>query len=47
MAIKACEVLGLSENKISKCIGKSLAKIGALCMAGISLKDQNFLNEII
>ncbi len=32
---------------VSKCIGKSLAKIGALCMAGISLKDQNFLEEII
>jgi carbamoyl-phosphate synthase large subunit len=31
---------------VSKCIGKSLAKIGALCMAGISLKDQNFLQEI-
>ena len=32
---------------VSKCIGKSLAKIGALCMAGISLKDQNFLEEIV
>ena len=32
---------------VSKCIGRSLAKIGALCMAGISLKDQNFLEEII
>jgi carbamoyl-phosphate synthase large subunit len=32
---------------VSKCIGRSLAKIGALCMAGISLKDQNFLKEII
>ncbi len=32
---------------VSKCIGRSLAKIGALCMAGISLKDQNFLQEII
>ena len=26
---------------VSKCIGRSLAKAGALCMAGISLKDQN------
>ena len=32
---------------VSKCIGRSLAKIGALCMAGKSLKDQNFLEEII
>jgi len=32
---------------VSKCIGRSLAKIGALCMAGISLKDQNFLKEIL
>ena len=32
---------------VSKCIGTSLAKIGALCMAGISLKDQNFTEEII
>ncbi len=32
---------------VSKCIGRSLAKIGALCMAGIPLKDQNFLQEII
>ena len=32
---------------VSKCIGKSLAKIGALCMAGKSLKDQNFVEEII
>ena len=32
---------------VSKCIGKSLAKIGALCMAGISLKDQSFIEEIV
>ena len=32
---------------VSKCIGRSLAKAGALCMAGISLKDQNFNNEIV
>ncbi len=32
---------------VSKCIGRSLAKAGALCMAGISLKDQNFNEEIV
>jgi len=32
---------------VSKCIGRSLAKVGALCMAGISLKDQDFTEEII
>ncbi|URQ66173.1 carbamoyl-phosphate synthase large subunit [SAR86 cluster bacterium] len=32
---------------VSKCIGRSLAKAGALCMAGISLKDQNFNTEIV
>ncbi|URQ67771.1 carbamoyl-phosphate synthase large subunit [SAR86 cluster bacterium] len=32
---------------VSKCIGRSLAKAGALCMAGISLKDQNFNREIV
>ena len=32
---------------VSKCIGTSLAKVGALCMAGISLKDQNFTKEIV
>ncbi len=32
---------------VSKCIGRSLAKVGALCMAGVSLKDQDFLEEII
>ena len=32
---------------VSKCIGRSLAKAGALCMAGISLKDQNFDKEIV
>ena len=32
---------------VSKCIGRSLAKIGALCMAGISLKDQDFTEEIV
>jgi len=32
---------------VSKCIGTSLAKVGALCMAGISLKDQKFTKEIV
>ena len=32
---------------VSKCIGRSLAKAGALCMAGISLKDQDFNKEIV
>ena len=32
---------------VSKCIGRSLAKVGALCMAGIDLKKQDFGEEII
>ena len=32
---------------VSKCIGKSMAKIGARCMAGISLEAQGFLEPII
>jgi len=32
---------------VSKCIGNSLAKVAALVMAGISLKEQGFENEII
>jgi carbamoyl-phosphate synthase large subunit len=32
---------------VSKCIGRSLAKAGALCMAGISLKNQDFIKEIV
>ncbi|MFQ3199629.1 MAG: carbamoyl-phosphate synthase large subunit [Zhongshania sp.] len=32
---------------VSKCIGVSLAKIAARCMAGISLEDQNFTTEIV
>ncbi|MCB1616350.1 MAG: carbamoyl-phosphate synthase large subunit, partial [Pseudomonadales bacterium] len=32
---------------VSKCIGKSLAKIAARCMAGTSLRDQGFTTEII
>jgi len=32
---------------VSKCIGKSLAKIGAKCMTGITLEQQGFLQPII
>ncbi|MEX1664729.1 carbamoyl-phosphate synthase large subunit [Zhongshania arctica] len=32
---------------VSKCIGVSLAKIAARCMAGTSLEDQNFTTEIV
>ena len=32
---------------VSKAIGKSLAILGANCMAGISLKDQGFQEEIV
>lgn len=31
---------------VSKCIGQSLAKIAARCMAGTSLKDQGFTQQI-
>ena len=32
---------------VSKCIGKSLAKVAARCMAGTSLPEQGFTEEII
>ncbi|HHX83537.1 MAG TPA: carbamoyl-phosphate synthase large subunit [Pseudomonadaceae bacterium] len=32
---------------VSKCIGKSLAKIAAKCMVGISLEEQGFTREIV
>ena len=32
---------------VSKCIGKSLAKVGARCMAGIDLEMQGFTEQII
>ena len=32
---------------VSKCIGKSLAKVAARCMAGTSLSEQRFTEEII
>lgn len=32
---------------VSKCIGKSLAKVAARCMAGTSLEEQGFTQEIV
>ncbi|MBQ12891.1 MAG: carbamoyl-phosphate synthase large subunit [Gammaproteobacteria bacterium] len=32
---------------VSKCIGRSLAKVAARCMIGTKLKDQGFVREII
>jgi carbamoyl-phosphate synthase large subunit len=32
---------------VSKCIGTSLAKVAARCMAGVSLEDQDFTAEIV
>jgi len=32
---------------VSKCIGTSLAKIAARCMAGVSLEEQGFTEEVI
>ncbi len=32
---------------VSKCIGESLAKVAARCMAGQSLESQGFTKEII
>ncbi|GAB5451406.1 MAG: carbamoyl-phosphate synthase large subunit [Halioglobus sp.] len=32
---------------VSKCIGASLAKVAARCMAGMSLADQGFTHEIV
>ncbi len=32
---------------VSKCIGKSLAKVAARCMAGQSLADQGFTKEVV
>ena len=32
---------------VSKCIGRSLAKVGALCMVGISLEEQNYKDAIV
>ncbi len=54
-AIKGNDIFVLEVNPraartvpfVSKCIGHSLAKIAALCMAGKSLKQQGFEKEII
>ncbi len=32
---------------VSKCVGRSLAKVAARCMAGVSLEEQGFTEEII
>ena len=32
---------------VSKCIGTSLAKVAARCMAGMSLKEQGFTTEVV
>ena len=32
---------------VSKCIGRSLAKVAARCMTGVSLQDQKFTTEIV
>ena len=32
---------------VSKCIGRSLAKIAALCQAGVSLEEQGFTDEVV
>lgn len=32
---------------VSKCIGLSLAKVAARCMAGVSLKEQQFTTELV
>jgi len=54
-AVKDKEVYVLEVNPrasrtvpfVSKSIGVSLAKIAARCMAGVSLKEQNFTQEVI
>jgi len=54
-AVKGDEVYVLEVNPrasrtvpfVSKCIGRSLAQIAARCMAGTSLEEQGFTEEII
>ncbi|MEE2730939.1 MAG: carbamoyl-phosphate synthase large subunit [Pseudomonadota bacterium] len=54
-AVKRNEVYVLEVNPrasrtvpfVSKCIGVSLAKVAARCMAGMSLQAQGFTNEIV
>ena len=55
MAVQGTEVYVLEVNPrasrtvpfVSKCIGTSLAKIAARCMAGTTLVEQNFTEEVI
>ena len=55
IAVQGTEIFVLEVNPrasrtvpfVSKCIGASLAKVAARCMAGTSLSTQNFLTEII
>ena len=55
MAVQGDEIFVLEVNPrasrtvpfVSKCIGTSLAKVAARCMAGTSLADQGFTQEII
>jgi carbamoyl-phosphate synthase large subunit len=54
LAVQADQIFVLEVNPrasrtvpfVSKCIGRSLAKIAARCMAGTSLKDQGFTQQI-
>ena len=54
-AVKGSEVYVLEVNPrasrtvpfVSKCIGMSLAKVAARCMAGMSLEHQGFTSEIV
>jgi carbamoyl-phosphate synthase large subunit len=55
LAIQGDEIYVLEVNPrasrtvpfVSKCIGVSLAKVAARCMAGVSLVDQGFTSEIV
>ena len=55
MAVQGDDVFVLEVNPrasrtvpfVSKCIGTSLAKVAARCMAGTSLTEQNFITEVI
>ncbi len=55
MAVQGDEVFVLEVNPrasrtvpfVSKCIGVSLAKVAARCMAGVTLAAQNFTEEVI
>jgi len=55
LAVQGSDILVLEVNPrasrtvpfVSKCIGLSLAKVAARCMAGTSLADQSFTEEIL